>query len=151
MKENKRFLPALILAIRDTFLFLLTAVKENKRFLSIWLPPIVWSGLIFLISSLPFTLEVGVPITFVDKLAHFFIYMPLGFLVSRAFYLSQNEKLKKNFIILTLVFCLLYAASDEFHQLFVKNRQAEIWDVFFDFFGSGSGLIIFNFFKKRVI
>ncbi len=115
------------------------------------MPVLGWTGLIFLISSFSFALKAQPSFNFIDKLAHFFIYMPLGFLVSRALYLSEKKVIKRNFIILTLVFCLLYAVSDEFHQLFVRNRQAEIWDVFFDFFGSGSGLIIFNFLKKRVI
>lgn len=116
-----------------------------------WLPVLGWTGLIFLLSSFPLVLKTYPSFSFIDKLAHFFIYIPLGFLVGRALYLSENKVVEKKFIILTLVFCLLYAASDEFHQLFVRNRCAEILDVLFDFFGSVTGLIIFNFFKKKII
>jgi len=124
---------------------------KKRGFLSVWLPALGWAGLIFLLSSFPFALKVQPSFSFIDKWAHFFIYIPLGFLVSRALYLSEKKVIKKNFIILTLVFCLLYAASDEFHQLFVRNRCAEILDVFFEFLGAGAGLIIFNFFKKKII
>jgi VanZ family protein len=124
-------------------------VKKKRGFFYIWLPPLGWSGLIFLLSSFPLTLKTQPPFIFIDKLAHFFIYIPLGFLVSRALWLGEIESLKKNFIIWTLIFCFLYGLSDEFHQLFVKNREASLWDALFDFLGSGVGLFIFNFFKKE--
>ncbi len=65
-----------------------------------------------------------------------------------AFWMSNPDGLKKNFVVLTLVFCVLYGLSDEFHQLFVVNRTASLWDALFDTLGSGAGLIIFKIFKK---
>lgn len=80
----------------------------------------------------------------IDKILHFFIYLPLGFLVARALWVSNVEILKRNFVVLTLLFCVLYGITDEFHQLFVINRNASLWDTLFDAVGSGTGLIIFK-------
>ena len=63
-------------------------------------------------------------------------YAILFFLLWRA--LRQNYEFKKNKLniyLLTFLFCLLYAASDEFHQSFVIGRTATIRDVGFDFLG----------------
>ncbi len=38
--------------------------------------------------------------------------------------------------------CALYAASDEFHQLFVPSRQASTRDVFLDTLGAALGLAL---------
>jgi len=122
-------------------------VKKIKLFLFIWLAPIVWASLIFLASSFPLPTERIPPFPFFDKIIHFFAYIPLGFLVAQALFFSNS--FKKNFIILTLVFCLLYGLSDEFHQLFVENRQASILDALADFLGSGVGLTVFNFFIAK--
>ena len=35
----------------------------------------------------------------------------------------------------------VYAATDEFHQLFVPSRGASVWDVFLDTFGAAVGIL----------
>ena len=45
--------------------------------------------------------------------------------------------------IISLIFCLLYAFSDEIHQLFVIGRSARIMDVCIDFCGSIVGGLFF--------
>jgi hypothetical protein len=42
----------------------------------------------------------------------------------------------------TVLFVLLYAASDEFHQLFVPSREASVWDVMIDTIGGVVGLLV---------
>jgi VanZ family protein len=44
---------------------------------------------------------------------------------------------------LTLAIVFLYAASDEFHQLFVPTRTAHVTDVFIDTAGGAAGLLAF--------
>ena len=44
-----------------------------------------------------------------------------------------------------IAFCILYAASDELHQLFVDGRGAQVKDVLIDSAGSIVGVGIFDF------
>lgn len=71
------------------------------------------------------------------KSAHILEYAILYFLLFRAvnkFNLKSKKKEIYNWL-LPLVFCLLYAASDEFHQSFVPGRTSLARDVGFDFLG----------------
>lgn len=85
------------------------------------------------------------PVVVTRKLAHFTIYMVLG-LVS---YLVFPVKLSvKKRIALVISLCLLYAVTDELHQLFVPDRNACVMDVLIDTFGSGVGVSIGWLMKK---
>ena len=71
----------------------------------------------------------------VRKTAHFTLYAVLGALsfLSVISYRSLKYRLR---IFLSAGICLLYAASDEFHQLLVAGRSGEIRDICIDFCGS---------------
>lgn len=56
----------------------------------------------------------------VRKSAHFIGYMILGILVF--IFICQFEDINKKFII-SWIICIIYAASDEIHQLFVPGRS----------------------------
>lgn len=77
--------------------------------------------------------------SFVRKGAHFFSYMVLGVLVRNCF--GKFKVSKKN--IVSLAVCLIYAASDEIHQLFVPGRSGQVSDVLLDFAGSITGVLLF--------
>lgn len=71
----------------------------------------------------------------VRKTAHFSLYAVLGILSFLS--VISYRKLKYRFrILISAGICLLYAASDEFHQLFVAGRSGEIRDICIDFCGS---------------
>ncbi len=56
--------------------------------------------------------------------------------------------------ILSLVFCILYAISDEVHQLFVPGRGAQVSDVLIDSLGAFLGIGMYKMvrkIKKKVI
>ena len=74
----------------------------------------------------------------VRKLAHFTIYLILGVLV----YLYIKEFNISNKFIVSLLICILYAASDEIHQLFIVGRSGRILDVLIDSLGSLTGIFI---------
>ncbi len=77
----------------------------------------------------------------VRKSAHFLIYAFLGFNVAGAF---STFKIQFNgLFISSLVFSLVYAISDEVHQLFVKGRSCEVRDVLIDLFGALAGICLF--------
>ena len=72
----------------------------------------------------------------IRKLAHFTEYFILGLLVYNMIY-SYNKK-----AYISIVICILYAISDEIHQIFVEGRSAEVLDVIIDTAGSSLGILI---------
>lgn len=69
------------------------------------------------------------------KMAHFSLYAVLGALAFLS--VVSYRKLKYRFrVLISAGICLFYAASDEFHQLFIAGRSAEIRDICIDFCGS---------------
>ena len=69
------------------------------------------------------------------KTAHFSLYAVLGALAFLS--VVSYRKLKYRFrVLISAGICLFYAASDEFHQLFIAGRSAEIRDICIDFCGS---------------
>ncbi len=82
----------------------------------------------------------------VRKFAHFSIYFILGILVLIT--LNEYDVNKKYLIYYSIIFCFLYAASDEIHQLFVAGRGGSVKDVILDTLGSISSIFIL---KHRVV
>ena len=81
---------------------------------------------------------------FVRKLAHFSEFGLLGFLSAWLIsYVNRRKHWVKPWLewCLPTVFCLLYAASDEIHQIF-SNRGASVKDVLIDFAGAVTGILL---------
>lgn len=76
------------------------------------------------------------------KSAHFTAYMMLGIF---AMLLFSNYNKKPYFAFLL---CVLYAISDEVHQLFVPGRSGQLRDVIIDSAGSLMGILIVLLFVK---
>ena len=76
----------------------------------------------------------------VRKGAHFSIYLLLGVLCLLA---MLTHRVKPGVRIgISLGICLLYAASDELHQLFIDGRSGQVSDVLLDFCGSAAGVLL---------
>ena len=75
----------------------------------------------------------------IRKKSHFLIYLVLGILSMGAVRQSRIYGIKG--VVVTLLFCSLYAISDEVHQLFVPGRGAQISDVFIDIAGASVGIL----------
>lgn len=82
--------------------------------------------------------------TIVRKTAHFCVYLVLGILVINLL-VDYNIKL---LILVSLLICLLYSVSDEFHQLFIDGRSGEVRDVLIDTCGSLAGIYSYYLIKK---
>lgn len=110
-------------------------MRVNK-WLYYWGPVVVWAGVIFTFSSIPTLPKVGfIWWDFVlKKTAHMIEYATLFFLVWRALKKSGQFAADCQWVWIFLG-CLIYAASDEFHQSFVMGRTSTIRDVGFDFLG----------------
>lgn len=79
----------------------------------------------------------------VRKTAHFTEYAVLGFLSWRVVLLEPAFRafsLRRR-CWFVLLFCMLYASTDEFHQRFVPDRQPAVQDVLLDTCGSGFALM----------
>lgn len=154
-------------------------MSKNKKQIIIfisWIIAICWIGMIFYLSSQPvyksnglsknlarifielvqrINPDVNLNLSRVNHLlrksAHFFSYMILGILIMNV--LRRMKVSKAKGIVLALLICILYAISDEFHQLFVPGRGGQLKDVFIDTAGSIVGISIYNTlssFKKKV-
>ncbi len=137
----------------------------TKRFLS-WTAVILWMALIFYLSHQPATksneLSAGITeiiIQTIEKVApnmefdvrslnhiirkntHFFAYLILGVLVMNALRVSRVRGYRS--IALALGICILYAISDEIHQIFIPGRSGEVRDVVIDTAGTSVGIMVY--------
>ncbi len=126
---------------------------------------ILWMGLIFYFSSLNgnesenqsrgfvsrLTTEDESVIDIIDpiirKVAHMGVYFVLALLVSLL--LKEYNIDLKHILLFTFLICLLYAISDEIHQLFVIGRSGKTIDVFIDSLGIILLELLFYLKEKR--
>jgi len=142
-----------------------------SRFLKYWLLLLIWLGVIFVgstdLMSAEHTSRFTVPILLwlkpgmapetlrsihlaMRKCAHVFEYAILALLLWRA--LRSGSALRAEMSILfgvVLLGCAVFAASDEFHQSFVKSRTSSVRDVVLDVAGALIGLLIGASFAHR--
>lgn len=85
---------------------------------------------------------------FVRKMAHFSIYTLLGFNLMGFFKTLKIQKKSK--IALSAILGVLYAISDEIHQMFSAGRTARIFDVGVDTCGVIFGILIIIILSKII-
>jgi len=106
---------------------------SSSRLVLLWLPVLLWAGLIFALSSVP---DLGTGRGTWDfvlrKIAHFSEYAILGALLLRA--LGRAE--------VAVAAGVAYAATDEWHQHFVPGRHAALRDVAIDAAGVLAGVLL---------
>ncbi len=103
---------------------------RRSDFFRYYLPPILYGGLIFYLSSRSFE---NVDLTHgLDKGVHLIIYAGLGYLVLRA--LHRLEQRPRIYLWMVCI-VFLYGLSDELHQRFVPGRTFEILDLLVDGLG----------------
>jgi len=115
-----------------------------KQFLHYQAPAIVFALLIFFLSSLPSYSLPPIGIKYGDVVIHFFEFGLFSILLFRAFRYTYSVSLALS---ITLVIGILYAFSDEFHQLFVSGRNCSIIDFIADSIGVAVWAGIFAWLK----
>ena len=104
----------------------------RSRVLTVWLPVLAWAAVIFAFSSIPsLSSGLGVWDTVLRKGAHITEYAVLGALLYRA--LGREAP--------ALAAGIVYAATDELHQHFVRGRHASPVDVAIDAVGVTIGIV----------
>lgn len=123
---------------------------KHKKLIK-WLALIVWLIIIFLFSQQPHSGEathsiieqllpnlktnniVDIINFIIRKLAHLTEYFILTLLTISL--LKEYTKQEKIILISSLLFCFLYALSDEYHQSFIAGRGSSMKDVLIDTLG----------------
>lgn len=120
-----------------------------KKIIYLWGPVIVFAGLMFIMSSLSFSLEEE-PFALFDKFVHVSEYGLFAILLFRALSGSLNGMGFISIALLTVIITLGYGMSDEFHQSFVPSRMPEVMDLVADGFGAVVAMTGV-FIKKKVL
>jgi VanZ family protein len=142
-----------------------------RQFFKYWLPLLIWIGVIFVgstsVMSVPHTSRYIIPVLLwlkpgmtvqtiwviimvMRKSAHVIEYAVLALLLWRA--LRSLRILRTKTLMVSgavLLGCAMLAASDEFHQVFVKSRTPAVRDVLLDVTGAVFGLLIGLLFARR--
>lgn len=125
------------------------ARRNNKimgKFIILWFPVLVCTGIIFYASSLPAS-DIPPLFPFQDIAFHFIIYSMLALFFCRGLRNSRPRTQFARNVFITAVFVFLYALSDEFHQSFVPGRFASGFDVFIDTLGGFTGSLVYKWRK----
>jgi VanZ family protein len=115
-------------------------VKADRRRLHLWAPVVVYMALIFAISSN--SRPPDLPSALGDKGGHALLYFGLGLLFVRALAGGWREPFGARKGIAAAAYSILYAATDEIHQMFVPPRTAEIGDLLADAAGAIAAVIV---------
>ena len=116
-----------------------------KRILP-WLPALCWMGLIYYFSGrtgqelksiFPFIKNFG--------LGH----LPAYFILAILFYYALARTISRGALLWTVLLCLVYGISDEFHQSFVASRSAELKDIIVDLTGAVLAVALIFYFRKK--
>jgi len=99
----------------------------------LWMPPLLWAGVIFWLSSIPGT---DLPPTGFSSLAHVVVYLILSALIFIALRPGVD---RASAICLAILLASAYGVTDEIHQSFVPNRTPDIADWGFDTIGAAIG------------
>ena len=107
----------------------------GRSLVRLWLPVVLWAAVIFALSSIP-SLGTGLGTwdTILRKLAHTAEYALLGALLLRAVRRWDAA----------FALGVLYAASDELHQTFVRGRHGSPVDVAIDAAGIAIGIVVWQ-------
>lgn len=88
------------------------------------------------------TVDVATLNHLIRKGAHFTVYFVLGILTANALRTSGVPTFKA--VALALAICVVYAATDEIHQMFVPGRGAQVKDVLIDSAGAIVGIGVYR-------
>lgn len=92
--------------------------------------------------------EAGLIEFLIRKFSHFFAFFVLGLLIYRGFVLFFHSR-KLTYFMVSFIIVSIYAATDEYHQMYTENRTPLVQDVFLDMAGGLAGIFFALFFYKK--
>jgi hypothetical protein len=112
-------------------------------------PMVAAMGTIFFLShqsgdNLP---DLSLPGT--DKLAHLAVYSLLAGTVLFSFCEELKSHHHRTVMFMTIVICVLYGITDEFHQSFIPGRFVSILDIVADCAGAVTACVLWEWWRKR--
>lgn len=144
-------------------------MAKKKEIIISWMLLVIWMIFIFIMSSFNGNISSNQSGSIADliynlfnisntekvsliirKCAHVSEFFILGVLVIN---LISKYNVKYSYLI-SFIVCVLYASSDEFHQLFVPGRSGQVADVLIDMIGTIFSLLVmylFNKFRKKSV
>jgi VanZ family protein len=103
-----------------------------------WKLAIFWAVLIFALSSIPGRSLPQVSVLHYDKVLHALVYGVLGGLCCLAL---EGTVPRASAILGAITLAVAYGLTDEFHQMFVPGRSADLYDVVADGLGALLGAV----------
>ena len=85
---------------------------------------------------------------YIRKMAHFSLYLTGGMVIFNA--VQDKEVSERKKVGISIVLGVMYAVSDEIHQLFIVGRSAQITDVWIDSLGIMTGIACFMLSQKTI-
>lgn len=110
-----------------------------------YLPPILYSVIVFLLSSLS---KPSIPYNIESNFLHYPEYAIFSFLVLRALHFGRKEFVSLKNITYAILITAIFGIFDELHQAFVPERVPELNDLLRDLIGSVIGIILFVLFNR---
>lgn len=114
----------------------------SQRAILSWGLVIAWAALIFLSSAQSNAILSSDPTADFElrKLAHLLVFGVLAVLLMNALRRFSGRRV----IVMAVLLCAAYAASDEFHQAFVATRGPRVTDVLIDIAGAAIGVAVWH-------
>lgn len=117
----------------------MTSSPSGSTTFRAYAPAVLWAIAIFCASSIPSSAMPSSIIFSQDKLLHMGVYAVLGFFVYHGIR-QRGTKGWRGAAWLAFGVCVLYGASDEFHQHFVPGRSMDVFDLLADAFGAACAI-----------
>ncbi len=113
-----------------------------SRAVRAWWPVAAWVLVILTATTVAFPdLGIGRGRFPLDKVAHFGLYLGLGWSIGRALWISERWSVRS--VLLALAAGLAFAALDEWHQSLLRWREANVGDWLADAAGMSIGLVLY--------
>jgi len=124
-------------------------MHSRRSQVALWIPAVCWCGFIFWLSSRSQLEPPDIPLPpHADKLVHFALYAILAWLSYRPAQVICGNKIDAAF--LAVLFCAVYGVTDEFHQMHVPGRTADLMDWLADICGATAAMIWSTCIQSRV-
>ena len=78
------------------------------------------------------------------KVIHATVYFVLGFFIMTILSILFEHNNYLLAVLLSLVLCIIFAGTDEFHQTFVNGRTGQLLDVIIDSAGAVVGIVFYS-------